>query len=175
MNVPPPADVKKDIYSVYTAIFNTNLSMPKKNALLTPLLGAEEWSWKVVGISENAFNMLQNNGYQKTKGIQRAHIVARMDIAKLVFDKSKLSKPLIIHDFFEVVLAKDKTVLVKKEENTTHVASLKVIPISSNKVLFPCLFVGYKHHQDASKYLCELHQKFNDGKVSAVQASELLQ
>lgn len=161
--------VNVDIYSVYTAIFNSNLTMQKKNVLLTSLHGANEWSWKVVGITKNALEHLATSGYRHTvkNGIQRAHIKNRIDTANSVFDRNNLKRPLAIQEFFDVIIANDKTVLAKKEENR-KIALLEVIPINSEKILFPCEHIGYRYHQDTPDYLRQLHQDYCDGKVKLV-------
>lgn len=166
------SDEKKDIYSVYKAIFETNLSMQKKKTLLTTLLGANEWSWKVVGISEKALEELKKNEYNYVKGVVRAHIVARIDTANMVFDSKR--GPLEERDFFEKIIFNDKTVLTMKEENKTRKPLPAAIPISSEENLFPCQHVGYKHEKAAAAYLKELHRKFHAGEINAVPALELL-
>lgn len=166
-----PNQLKQDIHSVYSRIFKTDFDMQKKKVLLTSLIGAYEWSWKVVGVSENALKSLAEKKYIYTPGIVRAHIVARIDTAKIVFDKNK--ECLNEGDFFDHILANDKTVLTIKKENTTRYDLPDVIPICTKEILFPCQHVGYKHAQGAAAYLRDLHQKFNEGKIVAVKALDL--
>jgi hypothetical protein len=157
-------EVKKDIYSVYSAIFETKFDLQKKKILLTSLIGAYEWSWLVVGISEKALAELEVKKFKYTPGIVRAHIVARIDTAKEVFQKLKLTE----EEFFEHILANDKTVLTLKSENKTRKPLPDVFPISSVKILFQCQNVGYKYKNEEETHLENLHKDTEKKSVSAI-------
>jgi hypothetical protein len=141
---------KEDIYSVYEAIFKTNLDLWRKNILLTSLVGGYDSSWKVIGVSENAVNALEDYEKRKTskRGVTRAHIVQRLDVTKKLFGKK-----LGFDAFFEVFNS-DYTVLVGKGENTTVLNEhLKIFRIDLKEDLFLCARIGFRYGKNERDWL----------------------
>ena len=80
-------DEKAKIYAVYVAIFNLPFKLRKKTTLLTALMGGADWSWRVTGITVGALAAVAAHNYKYVKGtICRAHVVARIDTAKAMFE-----------------------------------------------------------------------------------------
>ena len=72
-------DERSKIYAVYIAIYNLPFATRRKNSLLTTLMGGAEWSWRVVGITPGALEVLKANNYKYIKGkVCRVDLVARM-------------------------------------------------------------------------------------------------
>lgn len=170
---------RKAVYDVYCSVFNlpSPVKLHKKSVLLTSLMGAEDWSWKVVGVSEKALECLERGAYSGAKGLQRAHIVARIDIAERLFNCPTLDgEPLPIDAFFERFMSLDKTVLVdsKKSENKTRMVLPKVVPVDTSRTVCRCLSIGYEFSPEDSFYFRSLHEKFKAGEVSLVDARGLL-
>ncbi|MGZ8984552.1 MAG: hypothetical protein ACXW11_11485 [Methylotenera sp.] len=155
---------KEQIYAVYLSIFNLISSTQKKCSILTPLLGGYETSWRVIGITKAALELLAENEYRYVKGaICRAHIVGRYETAKQIFE---CNAPLDLSTFFEIVWKNDRTVIATKSENKNNGTLPKVIPIDYLKKLFTCNeIVGFKFRKIEAEFLKDLHLAFNSGKL----------
>ena len=156
--------LKEQIYAVYISIFNLRSSTQKKCSILTPLLGGYETSWRVVGITKAALELLAENNYRYIKGaICRAHIVNRYETARQIFE---CNSPLDLSTFFEVVWNNDRTVIATKSENKLNGTLPKVIPIDYLKKLFTCNeIVGFKFRKIEAEFLRDLHLAFKSGEL----------
>ena len=149
---------KKKIYAVYLAIFALPFPLPKKTTLLTALMGGTVWSWRVVGITPSALELLAENGYRYKKGnICRAHLVARIETARKVFERRR---PFSESHFFNRFWENDKTVIATRAENRTNNGlPKKWIRINSDLGLFPSGLVSFRHGRKEVSHLRELHAK----------------
>lgn len=110
----PTEQTKREIYAFYKLIFTSNFTFSKKVTLMTQALGMEEWSWRVVGISENAVIEIANNNFNRpTNKLERDHQASRADTCRLIFGETEYS----FDDWWSLVWDNDKTLLVTKEEH----------------------------------------------------------
>ncbi len=110
-----PTDLsKQEIYSFYKLIYSSNFTFSKKVTLMTQALGMEEWSWRVVGISENAVVEIANNNFNRpTNKLERDHQSSRAGTCRQIFAETLYS----FEDWWNLVWENDKTLLVTKEEH----------------------------------------------------------
>ena len=71
----PSLEMKEQMYDFYKMTFNSCFTERKKINLMTSISGWEKWSWRVVGITQNAVNEIHDfNGNSKvTKLLVRDH------------------------------------------------------------------------------------------------------
>ena len=55
---PPTINTKKELHNIYESVFKSSLPMTKKERILNSIFGYESWSWRVVGISKKALDVL---------------------------------------------------------------------------------------------------------------------
>lgn len=165
-------DVKNQIYDVYLALFNLDISVQRKCSMMTSLLGGDAWSWRVIGITLEAINLLEKNDYKYIKGsICRAHIISRLTSAKLVYERST---PISIDELFQTYWTNDKTIISTKQENGNRVKLPLAIPIDYSLNHFPCgAVVGWKHRKQEANFLRELHTKFKAGEIKLIDPYNL--
>jgi len=72
-------------------------------------------SWRVVSISEAALEHLRTTGL--AKGLQRGHILSRVERAKYLFDRAP---PLVKADLLDYFFEHDTVALVTKAENAKN-------------------------------------------------------
>src|SRR5262249_45495356 len=105
---------RHNMYLVYRAIYELS-DLQRKNKLLTALGGGFEFSWRVIGITIGALEVLEPDGYRYIKGeVCRAHLRDRIDTARAVFE---IPEPLEEDEFFKVLWENDQTVIATKSEN----------------------------------------------------------
>ena len=156
---------KSKIHAVYVAIFDLPYTIQRKTMLLTTLMGGADWSWRVVGITVRALEALSASNYRYTKGtICRAHVIARIDTARRVFE---IPAPLTIEELFDLFWANDRTVITTKSENTTGGKTPKSLPIEFMNGLFKNNgLVGFKFRKKEADFLRTLHEAYKAGAVS---------
>lgn len=147
------------IYAVYAAIFNLPFALRRKNMLLTTLMGGAAWSWRVTGITVGALEVLEANNYKYAKGkVCRAHMVARIETARRVFD---LPQPMPEDEFFKIFWENDKTIITTKSENKTGGTLPEPLPIDYELGLFQSNnLVGWKHGKKEADCLRKLHAAY---------------
>ena len=157
-------DEKAKIYAVYVAIFNLPFKLRKKTTLLTALMGGADWSWRVTGITVGALEAVAAHNYKYVKGtICRAHVVARIDTAKAMFD---IPYHLPESDFFDLFWKNDETIIATKNENKTGGVLPTPIPIDYTRGLFRDNgLVGFRHTKKEADFLRELHTTYKAGTV----------
>ena len=160
-------DEKSKIHAVYVAIYNLPYSTQRKTIMLTALMGGTDWSWRVTGITVGALEVLALNSYRYVKGkICRAHLVARIDTARAVFE---IPQPLPENQFFTRIWENDKTVIATKSENKTGGTLPRAVPINCNLGMFICnRLVGFKHGKKEADFLRKLHADYIEGAVLPV-------
>lgn len=163
----PTESVKTEIYRIYLAVFAFQAKTQKKCLIMTPVLGGFESSWRVVGITKAALDLLEKSDYKYQKGtICRAHIVARYETAKILFERTS---PLEIDDFFLLVWSNDRTVISTKSENRTNGRLPHIIPIDISQKLFICNeVVGFKYRKAERDYLKKLYSSYQSGEINTV-------
>ena len=71
----PNKNYRKLMYDLYLNVYESPFILNKKRNLMTEILGRENWSWRVVGISRNAVTEIITGNYKKdvTKKLERDH------------------------------------------------------------------------------------------------------
>jgi len=130
--------------------------------LLTTLMGGNDWSWRVIGITPGALEVLAANDYRYVKGkICRAHLVGRIDTARAVFE---IPHPLPEDQFFNLIWENDKTVIATKSENKPKGILPKPVPIDYTLGLFRCnRLVGFRHGKKEADFLRKFHANHKAG------------
>jgi hypothetical protein len=159
--------LRESLHSLYVAQFKAIKRYPEgfdKNdatRMLTGLMGARPWSWRVIGITEEALNIFAEHDYKRPAGlIQRGHRFDRSSTAQALF--FDLAKPMPLEDFFSFFLERDETVLMSKGENR-HRPGGKFPPfikIPRRSGLFRSgSLVGWLHRKEEIAFLRELHAR----------------
>ena len=158
-------DERSKIYAVYVAIYNLPFSLQRKTMLLTTLMGGADWSWRVTGITPGALQVLESNNYKYAKGkICRAHLVARIDTARAVFE---IAQPLPEDQLFSIFWKNDETIIATKSENKTCGPLPEAVPIDCQLGLFQSNpLVGWRHRKKETDFLRKLHANYKAGAVS---------
>jgi hypothetical protein len=160
------AALRQALHSIYLALFGALKTCPdgftKADAtrMLTGLMAARPWSWRVVGITRAALDLLaQHNFRRPPRQLQRGHLVDRSTTAHLLFDRKE---PASLQEFFDVYLDRDKTVIMTNAENTYRRGSQlpKYIDIDPDLELFPSgTLVGWQHRNKEIEFLRKLHAR----------------
>lgn len=113
---------KKALYKFYEFIFDSHFTLSKKRSVITHVLGYETWSWRVVGISEEAIKAIARNNFNRPiKMLARDHKLARVITYNKIFNEK-----MAFEDWWDWIWENDKTILVTNEEHR----SIKTTPIS---------------------------------------------
>lgn len=157
--------LRKALHSIYVAQFMAIKECPdgfsKADAtrMLTALMSARPWSWRVIGITPDALMAFAENNFKRpTRQLQRGHRFDRASTADALYFKQK--KPMPLKKFFDFFLERDKTVIMTNDENK-HMANgkfPKFIKIDNRLELFPCgTLIGWKHRKAEVDFLRSLH------------------
>ncbi len=117
----PSDKTKAGIYKLYKAIFksdifDTDIENEKyKIKLMTPIFSWYPWSWRVVGISEDAFRKIKRNKFSRPKKIQRDHFLQGRAVTykKMI----RRDEPLELEEWWHLFWENDRTIIMTKEEN----------------------------------------------------------
>ena len=97
--VEPTEPQKLAMYEIYKLIHSSHFSPAKKRSVMTATLGYETWSWRVVGITEEAIKAIARNNYRKPSGVLvRDHTHPRSETYKAIFDDAQT--PLSFEDWW---------------------------------------------------------------------------
>lgn len=161
-------ELRQALHKLYAANFAVLREHPGvfSNAdatrMLTSLMGARPWSWRVIGITRNALEVFAQNDFQRPAGrIQRGHRDDRASTARALFREPHIALPL--DEFFKVFLQRDETVLMTVEENKHKPNGTfpDFIPIDREHQVFPCgTLVGWQHRKQEVQFLRKLHRQF---------------
>lgn len=147
------------LYELYVCIRKSNFPRWKQYNLLRSLLVGEEWSWRVVGISENALTMFAGNGFNKpTNGIERHHHPQPFaDTAKPML-KGNVIMPK--NEWCDRIIDNEEVHLVTKKEHNAKAIS-RIIPIDFEEGLFRNKrMVGYHYRQEEKEFLRKLARDY---------------
>lgn len=161
------------LYNVYLALYDLAASPQKKNAILTALMGADEQSWRVVGVTEEALAVLATKDFQKCEEVRRAHIVPRFDIARALLYRGEGARPLDQKNFLWFYRELDKTVLVVKGQNKTNPPEVLTFS-DSRPVRFRCEDIGYTHCDEDADELRRLNDAHQLQPMAPVEPRSLL-
>jgi hypothetical protein len=109
----PTEAEKKELYKLYEIIFDSHFSLTKKRSLVTAVLSYETWSWRVVGITEEAIKVIARNNFKKpSKALARDHSPPRVETYNKVFE-AKMN----FDDWWQWIWENDKTTLMTNKEH----------------------------------------------------------
>jgi stalled ribosome rescue protein Dom34 len=145
---------------LYLAVYQAHKSDPeiwdKRHCtrVLTAIMGGRDFSWRVVGVTESALEILRSNGFRRKTGIklQRAHIKARAQTVQELLQSQILSK----EEFIEFWLKNDPVVICGPGENKEQLDNF--IPIQNDKAeLFRSDTISWRHKEAERDYLEALY------------------
>jgi hypothetical protein len=159
--VEPTQQKKKELYKFYELIFDSTFTLPKKRSVITAVLGYETWSWRVVGITEEAIKAIARNNFNKpSRVLARDHTLSRKETYSRIFNEK-----MGFNEWWEWIWENDKTVLMTNEEHKViHIQKpTKIYDIDLNLSLFVDAEVAGWHQTKTRegafiKDLCERYQ-----------------
>ena len=140
----PTDEEKRLIYKIYLVLCGSHFSIPKKRNLMTSALGHETWSWRVIGISEDAIRAIAENNFCKpSKLLSRDHGRPRAETYNDEFFENIKS----FEDWWNWVWENDKTTLMTNNEHHNPKVRSKVYPLDPKENYFRSEVVGWHHTQ----------------------------
>lgn len=146
--------LRQALHGLYVALFNAKRACPEDfhgghlTTIQTAIMGIEDYGWRVVGITEEALDLLATVDFNKNKlprQLCRGHIIDRIETTRLLFEHEA---PLGLEEFFKAFLQND---LTKPFPD--------YIKIDNNHAeLFPNgSLMRRKHRKKEREYLRQLH------------------
>ena len=122
------------MHQFYCLIHSSGFALSKKRTLMTSVMGYEKWSWRVVGISEEAIRAIAKHGYRKPpRTLARDHVKPRAETYTKIFEGDLMP----LEEWWLWVWEHDKTVLMTNQEHTSRSIS-RVYEIDWTLGLFQC-------------------------------------
>ena len=143
------------LYELYVCIRKSGLPKKKQYDLVRALLVAEEWTWRVVGISRNALREHARNDFKKPKGkIDRHHYrQSFVETAKPMLEGKEI---MLEDEWRNQIFDNEEVWLVTKEEHHSNNPSA-IIDIDFGLGFFRNQSVGYRYRRkEEAEYLKEL-------------------
>lgn len=109
-----PTDAEKqNYYAIYELIYDSHFSLSKKRSVITAVLGYEAWSWRVVGITEEAIKAIARNNFNKpARMLARDHHLPRVETYNKIFE---IKMPF--SEWWDWIWENDKTTLMTNDEH----------------------------------------------------------
>lgn len=147
---------KEGFFHAYKLICKMKIPVERKHRIMSELMAGYDDAWKVVGITEEALRIFQSNGFSKSSkmGIQRSHIVARIETNKKMFNNPINN----CNKWWNTFLRNDKTILATSSENSTGNFSKKY-KVNPNLGLFKSIGFTWAHGEPEKEFLTELWRK----------------
>jgi hypothetical protein len=157
--------LRQALYELYVALFNAKQACPEDfqygrlTTIQTAIMGVENHGWRVVGITQEALDLLATVDFNKNKlprCLCRGHIVDRIKTTKLLFSGES---PMQLENFYDTFLGNDLTVIMLNEQNDHIKPFPTYIEIdNSDAELFPNgALMGWKHRKKECEFLRLLH------------------
>ena len=152
------------LHGVYVALFRARQTCPAHfrdndiTRVMTGLMASKPWSWRVIGITPAALDVFAQHEFNRPTGeIQRGHLVNRVATSRQLFDRDA---PAERDDFLALWLQNDRTVLMRKGENTHGREVPNFIEIENDDAfLFPSgTLIGWQHRKAERDFLRKLHE-----------------
>lgn len=160
------------LHAVYQSLHQTVRNHPdifnpgQYTAVITQLMGGRDWSWRVVGITPNALQQFQKQGFARVAGggITRAHIVGRQATCEILI---RHENALDVNSLFNLYLERDQTILCAKGENKRELPAY--IDINNPEAeLFSSKKIGWRHGPREIDFLGQLQQQHLAGQTAMV-------
>ena len=111
-------EVKKALYEIYRVLYKHRHIYKRPSHLVatyTEAFANQPWTWKVVGITRNALDVLAANDFEMpSHQICRGHFIDRKTTIKEMFSRDE---PMRFDEFWEAAIERDRTVLMTYKEN----------------------------------------------------------
>jgi hypothetical protein len=156
--------LRKALHGLYVALFKARKTSPddfhdgRLTTILTAIMGIENYSWRVVGITMEALDLLAAVDFNKNKlprSLCRGHKYDRIKTTKKLFNQEK---PMQIDEFFKVFLRNDQTVIMLNKQNQSKDFPEYIKFDNPDAELFPNgSLMGWKHRKKERDYLRQLH------------------
>jgi hypothetical protein len=167
------SDEARTIHLLYSALHQAHKQAPtfwtvqECTRVLTAIMAAKAFSWRVIGITPAALDALAAAGFRLKRGhgITRAHLQPRIDtVKKVMLPDEALSE----REFFDIWIANDRTILCARGENK-NTGIPEYLPIENDDgAFFSChrKLAGWHHRKQERDFLKELfHEKARRGLV----------
>jgi len=155
----------RTLHALYAAVHRAHKDVPtvwtdhECNRVLTAIMAAKPFSWRVVGITPQALRQFSDLAfrYKSKLGFTRAHIHPRIETVRSLLAPED---PVPESDFIDIWIKNDRTVICSRGEN---VAALpEYIPFENDDgALFSCAgkLAGWHHKKQEIEFLKNLFQK----------------
>lgn len=162
------------LHSVYVAIHRAHRNAPELftlahcTTIITGLMSAQKWSWRVVGITLGALRHYQSRNFRHSskQGITRAHLRPRRETIKELLLPEK---PLSEGDFIETLLRNDRTVICSSGENRDVVSDYIEFD-NTDASLFSSRRIAWTHGRKEREFLEALAREHLPKELRAVNA-----
>jgi hypothetical protein len=109
----PTEAEKRNYYAIYELVFDSHFSLSKKRSVMTAVFGYEAWSWRVVGITEDAIRAIARNNFNKpARVLARDHQLPRVTTYNKLFEKK-----MPFGEWWDWIWENDQTTLMTNEEH----------------------------------------------------------
>ena len=143
----------EQLYNLYVHIRKSSLPERKQYNLIRALLVGEVWSWRVVGISENALYQFAKNDFKKVKNkIDRHHHIKSF----AEYSKRMREETIPMGKWWKLVYENEEVLLVTKEEHRSGTIENK-LDIDFDRGLFrnnPS--VSFRYRKEEREFLRKL-------------------
>ena len=164
MRLETDAALRKALYGLYLALFDAKKMSPgdfsdgRMTTIQTAIMGIENAGWRVIGITQEALDLLATVDFNKNKlprRLCRGHKVDRIETTRKLFNRDK---PMGLEEFFTVFLSNDLTVIMLNEQNRTTSFPPYIEIHNPAAELFPNgSLMSWKHRAKERDYLRQLH------------------
>jgi hypothetical protein len=170
MRLKTDLSLRKALHELYVALFNAKQKCPEDfhgsrlTTIHTAMMGVENYGWRVIGITNEALNLLATVDFSKQKlprQLCRGHRIDRAETTKLLFDRES---PMSLEEYFDAFLENDRTVIMLNKQNDPKKPFPHFIEINNpNAELFPNgSLMSWKHRKKEREYLRWLHSNLSD-------------
>lgn len=152
-------------HSLYLAVHAVHAEAPQIwtvshcTRILTSIMSAKPFAWRVVGVTEAALKKFHelNYRYQSGHRLTRAHLRPRIETVRELLNRSE---PMSESEFIEYWFAHDRTVLCAVGENKTTVPQYIDIE-NSDGLLFSSNRIAWQHGKKERELLQTLYKRFS--------------
>ena len=120
MDIKEPTNMHEFIHGIYLltrrAYKNGVIEFAMVSSVMTVVMRAHDWSWKVIGITPEALAIFKANGWRWVAncGIERAHLTDRCVMVRHILDGDI---PMTLDELMDYWITNDRAVLATKKEN----------------------------------------------------------
>lgn len=113
--VEPTQQKKEELYKLYELIFDSTFTLSKKRSVITAVLGYETWSWRVVGITEEAVKAIARNNFNKPS--RKLCRYKQSSKALMQMQNQIFKQKMVFNEWWDWVWENDQTILMTNEEH----------------------------------------------------------